>query len=156
MTSLDYIEVIKALALGKTAEANALQEQHAQGDQGGEADLISAVFCIVIEHRFGEDSSPQALDDFMKEVRRDYASSGLKFLTAEALVRVILRDEDEYLLDEISGDDQIQTQLALIRKCVYDSAELTARIDDVMTDAKNMVAAWDAEDDALASGANDA
>ena len=148
MTSLDYAEVIKALALGRTAEANALQEQHAKGDQGGEVDLISAVFCIVIEHRFREDSSRRALDDFMKEVRRDYDDSGLKFLTAEALVRVILNDDDEYLLDEISGDDQIQTQLALIRKCVNDSAELTARIDDVMTDAKNMVAAWDAEDEA--------
>ena len=128
-----------------------LMEQHgaaAGADDVHHRNLLSAVLVFVLEQRFQGDHSRAAIDSFIDECRRAYDGTPFAPLAAEALVRSLLRDEDEELMDEISPDSYVPTQIALIRKCVRDSAELTARIDDVMTDAKNMVAAWDAEDDA--------
>lgn len=151
MNAPDYVDVLKALALGRTAEADALMGQHGAASTAEDVyrrNLLSAVFVIVLEQRFQGDHSRAAIDSFIDDCRRAYDGTLFAPLAAEALVRSLLRDEDEDLMDEISPDSYVPTQLALIRKCVKDSAELTARIDDVMTDAKNMVATRDAEDEA--------
>lgn len=137
-----YRDILRALALGDADTADRL---HAELDDAADhSDLVAAAFCIVVEQRFKEDSSPEAISRFMAETRSSFANAQppLKILAAEAMVRAALRPEEADLLDEVDPSDHVRTQLPLIRKIVAESPDLQACIDDVLDDAEKIAAHW--------------
>ncbi|HIV58898.1 MAG TPA: hypothetical protein H9902_13180 [Candidatus Stackebrandtia faecavium] len=141
MSDIDHANVIKAQLLGDYAEAEALIEDFAGGHGPYKVALTAAVFTLALRSRFGADSSREAIDQLITEARAEYVNApGFKPLAAEALVRGVLSEREEHLLDEVPVDDYVVHQLAIAHKIVTDSGDLTARIDDVITEAKELVA----------------
>ena len=141
MSSTDYANIIKAQLLGNFAEADALLDEFDDEDGQYEVALTAAVFTLTLRNRFGSDPSRKAIDKLINDARVEYLDApGFKPLAAEALVRGVLSDKEEHLLDEVPEEDYVINQLAIAHKSVADSHELAAHIDDVITEAEELVA----------------
>lgn len=147
MTSeIRFRDFYRAWLLGQSETADDLHARLADSQYQTSEDLISAAFCVAVEHRFKADTSPVAVRAFMDEVRLNFedAQPPLKLLVAEALVRGALGEE--HLVDEVDPDDFTMVQMPLTRKIVAESPELQARIDDLLDDAEKIAAHWAAQD----------
>jgi len=142
MSQTEYRQVLRALALGDGETADRLIDQMDANEDHG--DFVSAVFCVVVERRFKSDGSADAVRAFIDEARLNFAQVDPPFkpLAAEAMVRTVLNPDEADLLDELDPNQQVPVQLALIRKIVAESAQLTNQIDDVLDDAEKILHYW--------------
>ncbi|HIV59484.1 MAG TPA: hypothetical protein H9902_16170 [Candidatus Stackebrandtia faecavium] len=101
---------------------------------------------IALLNRFEEDSSPEAIRKFANAMAANYANAQppLKPFVIEGVIRAFAGEE--HILDEISAEDQRDSQFPIIREIVAGSGELQARIDDVLTDAETLAREWEAEE----------
>jgi hypothetical protein len=135
-------ELLKAMALGETQQAIELSEQVAEYGKNEYHGLVTALFCILLEHRFGENTNHDAIAEFVSEMRYDYrnANPPIKPLVIEAVIRASLGED--HLLDEISAEDTLSAEYQVIRKIVLQSESVTSNIDQVLNDAESLVAQW--------------
>ena len=141
-----FREMMRAVATGDADEARRISGQ-LDGEAHGRLNVYStAVLSIVLGHRFAEDSSRGAIQEFMDQLRHDYrkANPPIKPLMVEGVIRAFAGEE--HLLDEIPAEEQLNAQYPVIRKIVADSPELSQRIDDILTDAETLVHEWETED----------
>lgn len=142
MSQATYRQILKAIALGDGEAANRLNSQL---DEAGHQELFgyaTAVLSVCLEQRFKDDSSPEAIRQFVEQMRHDFrnAEPPIKPLMLEALIRAFAGEE--HLLEEIPVDEQANAQYPIIRKIVAESDELRNRLDDVLNDAEVLVRQW--------------
>lgn len=143
----NFPAIMRSLALGDSATAKRLitdfsTDQHEQLYIYG-----TAVMSICLEHRFKDDSSPEAVRSFVNEMRYDFrnAEPPIKPLMIEAYIRAFCGEE--HLLDEVPDSERMDAQIPIIRKIVGQSPELQGGIDDVMKDAEQLADSWAREED---------
>ena len=127
MTSeVRFRDFCRAWLLGDNDAADDLQARLPDTEYQESDELVSAAFCVAVEHRFKTDPGPAAIRTFMDEVRVNFedAQPPLKLLIAEALVRGALGEE--HLIDEVDPNDFTPTQMPLTRKIVAESPDLQA------------------------------
>lgn len=146
-SEVEYKEVLRALLLGDNDRADQLKARMGDSQYEGASELISAAFCVAVEQRFKDDSSPEAVRVFMDEARQNFANASppLKPLVAEALIRGVLGEE--HLLDEVDPDDYVGTQMPIARKIIAESPILQTRIDDLLSDAEKIADHWSSQGD---------
>jgi hypothetical protein len=131
--------------LGDTEQAQTLNDRLNDDERNELGVYGTAVLSVCLDHRFRDDSSRAAIDRFVEAMRSNYAKADppLKVLAIEGVIRAFAGED--WILDEISPEDQQATQLPIIREIVASSAELRGRIDDVLTDADQLATAWASE-----------
>lgn len=137
-----FREIVRAAALGKMEEAEALNERVSDAERASFSIFQTAAFSGVLEKRFATDSSREAVQRFVDEMRYDYrdAQPPIRPLVLEGVIRGILGEE--HLLDEISIEDQLLYQIPTIRKIVDQSDELKSRLDDFLNDTEALAREW--------------
>ena len=139
-------DLVKAIAVGDTARARELNELIPNAERQDYHTFVTAFFSLMLEQRFGDNASRDAIAEFVNEMRYDYrnAQPPIKPLMLEGLIRASCGDE--HFLDEISSEDTLQGEYQVIRKIVLQSPTITDRIDDFLTEAEALVREWEAED----------
>lgn len=139
-------EIMKAAALGDSPTAKRLSADFSAEEHEQLYIFGTAVMAICLEQRFAEDSSAEAVRQFVHEMRFDFQKSDppIKPLMIEGYIRAFCGEE--HLLDEIPGSERLEAQIPIIRKIVAQSAHLNARLDDVMKDAELLAAEWASEE----------
>ena len=138
-------ELVKAIATGETGRAHELNGQVSASERNDYHTFVTAFFSIMLEHRFEEDSSRDAIAKFVDEMRYDYrkADPPIKPLMLEGLIRASCGDE--HLLAEISAEDTIQGEYQIIRKIALQSDDVIPQIDKYLSEAESLVQEWDEE-----------
>lgn len=137
-----FRKVVKAVTQGDAQEAKQLDAEIADDERATFNIYVTAVFFGAVGHRFEEDHSQAAIQQFANEMREEYrnAPAPMKPLVVEGLIRAAFGEE--YFLDEISADDQLTFQFPIIRKIVAQSEHMQARIDDYLADAQTLANEW--------------
>ena len=140
--------LLKAIALGDGESIRDLNEKRLASDRDPQQrkdfrTLTSALFVVALEQRFADDTSSEAVKRFVEELRYDYrdAKPPIKPLVTEAVIRAVMGEE--HLLDEISAEDQLESQFPVIRKITMQSSDMTARIDSYLDDAQSLAREWE-------------
>lgn len=142
MTDLNpYQTAVKALALGKP-EGGELMRPLIKEDPSRFALYTTALFVGLVERRFQEDHSLDAIASFMKDMKFAFrnAEPPLKLLATEALIKAVW-DEDQPI-DEIGSKEQQLCELAVIRHVAHEDESARADLDNFLHDADLMVKAW--------------
>ena len=137
---------VKALALGDEQEADTANAAIPDSERDDLHLFITAFFSIMLECRFGETVSRDAIAEFVNEMRYDYrnAKTAINPLAIEGVIRGTLGEE--HLFDGISPEDTLRAELLVIGKVASQASDVIPRIDDYLNEAAGLVAAWEAED----------
>jgi hypothetical protein len=135
-------EFLRAFVTRDAERADALNEQIPDDEREDFNNLVSAFFSIMLEQRFLEDSSHDAIRVFVDEMRYDYrkADPPIKPLVIEALIRAGCGEE--HLLDDIPPHESLRAQYQVIRKIAQQSPTVIANFNGFLTDAETLAAQW--------------
>jgi hypothetical protein len=138
-------ELIRAIALGDGTKMKELNNQLSDTDRDDYVVRVAAMFAGVTAKVFEHDQSPEAIREFVDKMGFAYrnAQPPFKPLAMEALFRALLGEE--HLLDEVSASDQLDLEILAIRMIVDQSPEVSARLDDYLSDAETLAAQWQSE-----------
>lgn len=136
-------EAVRAGALGEAERATELIDQIPEDHHLSFSTYVTAVFCGVVEYRFMDDQSIEAITSFVDEMRDDFSQLDppLKPMTVEALIRIFFGEDQ--MVDEVDGAEQLHYQLLVIRKVVHESPELQKNIDQLLTEAQLLIDSMD-------------
>ncbi|CAM3275553.1 hypothetical protein [Stackebrandtia soli] len=140
-----YREVLKALVLGDLETANRLSGEVPDSDGAAYHDLVTALFCVMLDHRFGSTADHASILVFVNEMRNDYrhADSAIKPLAIEATIRAFRGEED--LLNEVTPEDTLAARYQVIRKIVLQSEDAQQNIDRYLSEAQDLSKQWSEE-----------
>ena len=104
--------------------------------------FANALFVLVVQRKFADDTDREVIREFVRELRRGYrsAQSLLPPLVAEGLIRSVLGEEE--LFDEFPRDEAIPVQAAIINKIVVDAGMSPADVDRLLDEAETMADRW--------------
>ncbi|MFD0560045.1 hypothetical protein FB566_4037 [Stackebrandtia endophytica] len=138
--------LLKAMALGDTRPAIELSETIPADEESSYHMLVTALFCVMLGHRFDDVPTRDAIVEFVNEMRFDYrdADPAIKPLAIEVTIRASLGEED--LLDEIAPADTLTAEYQVIRKIVLQSPEVTAEIDRFLDESEGIATQWLSEE----------
>lgn len=136
-----YQKAVKSLALGEP-DAGALSKPLLEEDPTRFSVFVSAVFIGMVERRFRDDHSHEAISSFMKDLRHSFrnANPAIKPLATEALIKAVW-DED-HPIDEIDTKDQHIAELTVVRQIVHELDDVRANLDSYLHDADVIVQSW--------------
>lgn len=131
-----------------TGDATNASELYDTLDESGRTSynmFVVAMFAGAMTARFEADQSLEAVQRFATEMKRDFpdAQPPVKPLTVELVIRGMLGEE--HLFDEVGGGEQIRIQLLATRKIINDSAQMTADIEEYLSDAARLASQWESE-----------
>lgn len=138
-------ELVKAIAVGDTEKAQELNEVIPEAERDALHVFVTAFFSIMLEQRFSDDSSLEAISAFVNEMRYDYrnAEPPIKPLAIEGLIRASCGEE--HLFDELSPAETLRAEFQVIGKVAAQSPNVIPRIDDFLADAENLTRQWSEE-----------
>ncbi|MGH8792946.1 MAG: hypothetical protein ACRDXX_09900 [Stackebrandtia sp.] len=141
----DHRELVKAIAVGNTEKANALNDRIPDDEREDFHTFVTAFFSLMLEQRFKDDSSREAILAFVDEMRYDYRNTEppIKPLAVEGLIRASCGEE--HFFDEISPTDTLRSEFLVIGKIAAQSPIVIPRIEDFLTDAETLAAQWASE-----------
>ncbi|HIW62149.1 MAG TPA: hypothetical protein H9881_06810 [Candidatus Stackebrandtia excrementipullorum] len=136
-------ELVKAIAIGDTDRAKELNESIPQQERADYHTFVTAFFSIMLELRFKEDSSREAIASFVDEMRYDYrkADPPIKPMVIEGVIRASCGEE--HLLDDISGADTLAAEYQVIGKIAVQSPEVIQNPDHYLDEAEGLFAEWE-------------
>lgn len=139
-------ELVKAIAVGDTNRAHGLNESIQNGDRDQYHLFVTAFFSIMLEHRFADDSSRDAIAKFVEEMRYDYrnADPAIKPWAIEGVIRASCGEE--HLLDEISAEDTLSAEYQVIGKIAVQSPTVIPQIDGFLDEAEKLANEWASQD----------
>lgn len=135
-------EYVRALAVGDTAKMRELDDQIGEAEFEEFHGYVSAFFALMLELRFKDGASRDAVSEFVNEMRYDYrmAEPPIKPLMIEAAVRGAAGEE--HLLDEIPTKELVRAQYLVIGKVAAQSEDVQARLDHYLAEAEQLAAEW--------------
>ena len=138
--------VMSALALGDVVTAKRLSVTFTADDHEGLYIFGTAVMALCLEDRFKDDAGPEAIRQFVDEMRYDFRNSepSIKPLMIEAYIRAFAGEE--HLLAEVPESERMDAQIPIIRKIVAQSPHLRNEIDRLMNDAGDLASQWQEAD----------
>lgn len=100
--------------------------------------FVTAFFSLMLQVRFGENTSREAIHEFVEELRYDYrnAEPAIKPLMVEAVIRAACGEE--HLFEEIPMDELAGAQFMVIGKVSRESAEVNANLDSYIARAERL------------------
>ena len=136
-----YQKAVRSLALGEP-DASTLSKPLLEQNPTRVAVFVSAVFIGMVERRFKDDHSSEAIASFMEDLRHSFRNAypQLKPEAAEAMVKAVW-DED-YPIDEIDTKDQHLSKLAVVREIVHELDDVRENLDSYLHDADVMTQSW--------------
>ena len=139
-------EQVKALATGDASRANELNEAMPDSERQAFNRYLSAVFAILLEHRFKDNLSRDAIAAFANEMVHDYEDTDIQIkpLTIEGVIRAA--SGEHQLADELSGEDILSTKFLVIGKIVMHDPEVSANLDGFLDEAEQLVDDWEHEE----------
>ena len=134
------------MATGNAAHANELNAAMPDTDRPAFNQYLSAVFAVLLEQRFRDDLSRDAIAAFANEMVGDYADTDIQIkpLTVEGVIRAA--SGEHHLLGDLSGEDVLSTQFLVIGKIVMHSQDIQADLDRFLDEAEELVAEWEQEE----------
>lgn len=136
----EYKQALRAMFTHDHDKFNAILAAHGDGDWNDTGKLILAVFGMLVDKRFAQDDSHEAVKAFVREAEDEFAGAepGIKALSVELLVRSAL-GEDE-LFSEVPPDEALGLMPALSTKMVDDLEYGNDQIDQLLNDAEDVAA----------------
>ena len=139
-------DVVRAMVLGDDQRVEEIRPQMPEQKSAEYFSFVSAVFCVVVDVRFPE---PAEIDDvvrFVEGMKYDFraANPAIKPLVIETAIRGVLGEE--HLVDDLDAAEMHSAQLQVLRKIVFDSAEIKTKIDALLSDAEDLAREWDDEE----------
>jgi len=138
--------LLRAMALGETQQAVDLSGSIPVDEETDYHMLVTALFCVLLGHRFNDVPTRDMIVEFVNEMRFDYrdADPAIKPLAIEVTIRASLGEDD--LLNEISPADTLTAEYQVIRKIVLQSPEATADIERFLDEAGELATQWLSEE----------
>jgi hypothetical protein len=138
--------LLRAFALRETEAAHTLNEQLPDSQRDEYFDLVAALFAVLLERRFANGVSRDAISSFVSEMRYDYRSAQPPFnsLAAEGVIRAAFGDD--HLLADLPNAEVLNVQHQVITKIVAQDSEVSAALDRFLDEAEATASAWRAED----------
>lgn len=135
-------EMVKAIAVGDSSRAQELNRSMPNDERGDFYNLLAAFFALMLEQRFADDASHEAIRTFVEEIRYDYrdADPPIKPLIFEGALRAACGEE--HLLTDISQKDLDFVQHLVIRKVALQSDQVIPKINAFLDEAQQLVAEW--------------
>lgn len=103
--------------------------------------LLSAAFCVAAERRFGQDSSPPAVIEFVSAVRSRSPELGEKIdpHTAERLINAVFTYEG---ISDLDADTRLGTQFLLLAALIGEEHLDGAGLDSFVAEARKLADEW--------------
>lgn len=138
-THKDYV---RALATGDTARIRELDDQIPETEWEDFHTYVSAFFSLMLELRFKDGASREAITAFVDEARYDYRNvePPIKPLMLEAAVRAAAGEE--HLLDDVPTAELVRAQYLVIGKIARQSDDVQQRLEQYLGEAENLAAEW--------------
>jgi hypothetical protein len=139
-------QLLRAFALRDNEAAGALNESLPDSQRDEYFDLVAALFAVLLERRFVDGVSRDAISSFVKEMQYDYRNAEPPFnpLAAEGVIRAAFGDD--HLLATIPNAEVLNVQHQVITKVVAQDPEISAAIDRYLDDAESTAESWRAEE----------
>ena len=139
-------EQVKALATGDVARANELNQAMPGEERQAFNHYLSAVFAVLLDYRFKETPTRDAIAAFTAEMVEDYKDADVKIKpwTIEGVIRAA--SGEHYIIEELSGEDILGSQFLVIGKIVMQDPEVKADLDRYLDDAADLVAEWEQDE----------
>lgn len=143
----EYREQIKLMATGHGRQASEMNAAMPAEDRVSFNQFLSAVFAVLMDHRFKDNLNRDSLAEFSAELCRNYKNSNLSL--KPLIVEGILRGSagETHLLEGISADNIVGTQVLVIAKVAAEDPEVSSGIDKFLDEAEELVAQWDQNED---------
>lgn len=131
----------RALLSGNGPEAQRLLDQFTRDDHGAHFMFIGALFTRITLRHFGTELQPEALQEFMTEIRQEFQSANppLNSLHVEGVIRAVYGENR--FLDEIPAGDQSLAMWAVIRK-ITDQTVLGRHLEQLFGEAEQLAGKW--------------
>ena len=141
-----YRQQVKALATGNTEQASRMNAELPAEDRAGFNLFLSAVFATLMDRRFSDNLTRDALAAFANELCREFQDSGvaLQPLTVEGIIRGSAGET--HLLEGIDPEDIIGTQVLSIAKISAEDPTVGSEIDSLLDEAEELVGDWEHEE----------
>jgi hypothetical protein len=134
----EQVAPLRAQLSGRTAEHQRLFAQLSEEDvQTGYRALVTAAFMIAVERRFGRQTSPAALVEFVAEMRARSDSLAAKIdpRTGERVLRAVYINDR---LDDLDARTVWQTQLLLLAGLVASARLDDSALDEMLAEARKL------------------
>lgn len=138
--------LLRAFALRESAEAQRLNDELPEAQRDEYFDLVAALFAVVLERRFSDGVSGQAISGFVSEMQYDYRNAQPPFNSRAATIVVRAAFGDDKLLSEVASAEVLNIQHQVITKVVAQDASAATGIDSLLDEAEATAAGWRAED----------
>ena len=128
-------EQVKALVTGNVTRAEELNAALPDEERSDFNKYLSAVFAVLLEVRFGQETSVEAVAEFANEMVGDFDGTGIEIdpRTIESVIRAALGEREA--ADGYSADDIFGSQLLVTGKIVMQDPTVSADIERYLDDA---------------------
>lgn len=118
-----------------------LDKLDSRPDRRAYSALVVASFCEAAERRFGRDSTPAAVVEFVADIRAtsDEASRKIDPRTAERLIRAVYTDED---VSDIGADTKKELYVLLLPALAGDLQLAEDELDEFLANSRSLADQW--------------
>ncbi|GIG70480.1 hypothetical protein [Phytomonospora endophytica] len=139
-------EYVRAIAVGDSDKIRELDDLIPESEWEEFHTYVAAFFSLMLEQRFANDSSRDAISAFVNEMRSDYRNMEppMKPLMVEAVIRASAGEE--HLFSEVPPRDTVDAHFLVIGKIARQSDDVQTRLDHYLSEAEGLAAQWAVED----------
>jgi hypothetical protein len=134
-------ELIQSMAHGDWGKTDALIADLDRDKWAGGIQVIGAAFAIAVNRRFGPDTTPADVAQFVATARASYEEGdSLPALETEGLIRAALGEAE--LADNISPDVALGAELFVLTKILQDASLTQEQLDAFIAEAEQTAAEY--------------
>jgi hypothetical protein len=138
VVSDQQVAALRAMLTGDAEENKRLVSQFDRGAEGaGYSALVNAGFFEAVDRRFGKDSTPAGIIEYVADVRSrsDAIAAKLDPAVAERLIRSVISDETT---DDVDSKTSARGKLFLLTAIVADEQFSPAELDQFLARVRKM------------------
>ncbi|GGM49336.1 hypothetical protein GCM10011608_37880 [Micromonospora sonchi] len=134
-------ELIQAMARGDWETTDALIADLDRAKWAGGLQVIGAAFAIAVNRRFGADTTPADIAQFVATARASYEEGdSLPALETEGLIRAALGEPD--LADNITPDVALGAELFVLTRLLQEASLTPEQLDAFVAEAEQTAAEY--------------
>ncbi|GIG63993.1 hypothetical protein [Phytomonospora endophytica] len=146
MARQTHKDLIRAHVIGDMTAGDAISEQIPGEEQLELFGYTTAFFILMLQQRFGETASREAITEFVEEMKYDYRSAEppIRPLLIEGAIRGVFGEEG--LLEDIATGELVKVYYQVIAKIAVQDPDVIPKLDEYLDAAGQLADTWAEED----------